>query len=73
MKNFLFLATAFTLSACGLDVASTAATEAQLKAQEASQAKQQLDKATQQIEAAQKAEVEARTKALDEAVDGNSK
>jgi len=60
MRNFVVLTTianmalacVSSLSACGLETATTAATVAGAKAQEAQQAKQQMDQIQAQIQAA---------------------
>jgi methyl-accepting chemotaxis protein len=49
MRSIIILAAAATLSACGLDTASSAATAAALKKQELEQGKKTMDQAQQKI------------------------
>ena len=49
MKRILALAAALALSACGADVATSAATAASLKKQELEQGKKTMDQAQQKI------------------------
>jgi hypothetical protein len=52
MNKLLPFALACVLSACGADVASTAATEAELKAKEIEQAKQTQEQVMHKLDAA---------------------
>lgn len=47
------------MSACGIEVASTAATQAQLKAKEAEEAKKTMDQLKQKIDEASQAQLRA--------------
>jgi hypothetical protein len=49
MRSIIILAAAATLSACGLDTASSAATAAALKKQELEQGKKTMDQTQQKI------------------------
>ena len=50
MKKLLFLLALTTLTACGVETATTAAASAEIKRREMEQAKKTLEQATQKIE-----------------------
>lgn len=63
MRQILVVISLLFLTACGLDVATTAATEAQLKAKEVEEAKKTMDQFQQKLETANQAQQTAREEA----------
>jgi len=63
MRQILVAIPLLFLTACGLDVATTAATEAQLKAKEVEEAKKTMDQFQQKLETANQAQQTAREEA----------
>ena len=63
MRQILMAIPLLFLTACGLDVATTAATEAQLKAKEVEEAKKTMDQFQQKLETANQAQQTAREEA----------